>query len=112
MVQAATHISLGLPERAIIGMVHLQPLPGSPRFAGDLDAVEAAALADARALAAGGVHAIIVENFGDAPFHATTVEPVTIAASSDRMSPNMLPVTITSKRRGSFTRNIAPESTS
>jgi membrane complex biogenesis BtpA family protein len=42
--------------------------------------VEAAALADARALASGGVHAIMVENFGDAPFHATTVEPVTIAA--------------------------------
>jgi len=83
MVQGVPrHISLGLPERAIIGMVHLQPLPGSPRFAGDLDAVEAAALADARALAAGGVHAIMVENFGDAPFHATAVEPVTIAAMS------------------------------
>ena len=82
--EKTTHqpISLNLPERAIIGMVHLLPLPGSPRFAGDIDAIETAALADARALAAGGVHAIMVENFGDTPFQGSSVEPITIAAMS------------------------------
>ena len=39
-------------------------------------------------------------------------DPVIIAASSDNISPNMLPVTITSKRAGSRTRSIAQESTS
>ena len=52
----------------LIGMVHLKALPGSPNFNGDLDTVEAAALADTNTLLAGGVDAIMVENFGDVPF--------------------------------------------
>ena len=71
-----------LPERAIIGMVHLQPLPGSPRFSGDLDGVERFAINDARTLIAGGCDAIMIENFGDAPFHGSEVAPVTIAVMS------------------------------
>ena len=67
-------------SRALIGMVHLLPLPGSPRWAGSLDAVVAAAVADARALAAGGFHACLVENFGDAPFSPGAVDPATVAA--------------------------------
>jgi membrane complex biogenesis BtpA family protein len=61
-------------------MVHLGPLPGSPRFAGDLDAVLDAAIADAATLAAAGFDAIGVENFGDAPFFADDVPKVTVAA--------------------------------
>ena len=64
-------------------MVHLKPLPGSPTFSAtdtDIDDVEEAALRDARALASGGADAFLVENFGDAPFHAERVSPVTIAA--------------------------------
>src|SRR5690606_2253475 len=64
----------------IIGMVHLLPLPGAPRWAGSLDEVRERALADARALEAGGVDGIIVENFGDAPFHPDAVPAETIAA--------------------------------
>lgn len=64
----------------IIGMVHLLPLPGAPRAAASLDEVRERALADARALAAGGVDGIIVENFGDAPFHPDSVPAETIAA--------------------------------
>ena len=69
-----------LPERAIIGMVHLQPLPGSPLFGNDIDAVELFALEDAKALVAGGCDAIIVENFGDTPFHGEKVGAITVAA--------------------------------
>ena len=54
-------------ERAIFGMVHLEPLPGSPLFEGSLDAVIEAAIADASALA--GCDGIVFENFGDRPFH-------------------------------------------
>ncbi|MBC7080623.1 MAG: photosystem I assembly BtpA, partial [Methanothrix sp.] len=40
----------------VIGMVHLWPLPGAPGYTGyGMDAVIEAALADARALARGGV---------------------------------------------------------
>src|SRR5216683_844520 len=45
---------IGLPAssaRAVIGMVHLRALPGSPRWDGDMAALVRAALDDARALA-------------------------------------------------------------
>ncbi|HSH44994.1 MAG TPA: BtpA/SgcQ family protein [Longimicrobiales bacterium] len=61
-------------------MVHLMPLPGAPRFGGDLDAVLRRATADARALEEGGVDAVLVENFGDVPFHPGALPPETIAA--------------------------------
>jgi membrane complex biogenesis BtpA family protein len=64
----------------LVGVVHLGALPGAPRFRGDLAPVLQAAEADARALADGGADALIVENFGDAPFFATAVPPETIAA--------------------------------
>lgn len=63
-----------------IGMVHLGPLPGAPDYDGDLDGVVAAAEADARALARGGVDAIMVENFYDAPFYKDQLPPETVAA--------------------------------
>src|SRR5262245_41286370 len=69
-------------ERTVIGMVHLVPLPGGLRWAGAMRDVIAAALADARALIDGGVDALLVENFGDAPFTAGRVEPATVAAMS------------------------------
>ncbi len=69
-------------ERTIIGMVHLPPLPGSPRWDGAMARVVASALADAHALVEGGVDAVLVENFGDAPFTPGRVEPATVAAMS------------------------------
>ena len=69
-------------ERTIIGMIHLPPLPGSPRWDGSMTGVVAWALADARALVEGGVDALLVENFGDAPFTPGRVEPATVSAMS------------------------------
>ncbi len=51
----------------IIGVIHLPPLPGSPNHRSWEECLESA-LRDARALAEGGVDAVIVENFGDMPF--------------------------------------------
>ncbi len=62
----------------LVGVIHLPPLPGSPRSELGMDAILAQVRADARALA--GYDAIVVENFGDAPFFATRVPPVTVAA--------------------------------
>jgi membrane complex biogenesis BtpA family protein len=61
-------------------MVHLPALPGSPRARLALEEIVAAALADAQVLVRAGFPAICVENFGDAPFYATQIEPVTVAA--------------------------------
>lgn len=67
-------------SKTLIGMVHLPPLPGSPGFSGDFDAVMDHALSDARTLTTGGFNALMIENFGDAPFAANDLEPVTVAA--------------------------------
>lgn len=66
-------------RRPVIGMVHLAPLPGAPGFEGSLDDVEHHALDDAETLLAGGVHALLVENFGDTPFYPDHVPPWTLA---------------------------------
>ena len=81
--------------KPVIGMVHLMALPGSPRFSGDLRAIRDAALRDAESLAAGGVHGIMMENFGDVPFYpgrvpASVVAHVTaIAAEIRRAIPDV-----------------------
>lgn len=66
--------------RPLIGMVHLRALPGAPRFDGSLTEVIDRAVADAEALARGGIDGIMIENFGDAPFYPDTVPPETVAA--------------------------------
>jgi membrane complex biogenesis BtpA family protein len=65
--------------RPVVGMVHLLPLPGAPR-ARTLSQIRAAARADAEALARGGVDGLLIENYGDAPFSAGSVEPQVVAA--------------------------------
>ncbi|MEL7223390.1 MAG: BtpA/SgcQ family protein, partial [Cyanobacteria bacterium J06576_12] len=52
----------------------------SPRWQGDLNAVIARAEQEATALAAGGIHGIVVENFFDAPFPKSQVDPVVVSA--------------------------------
>jgi membrane complex biogenesis BtpA family protein len=61
-------------------VVHLLPLPGSPRWNGNLKAVLNRAKMEAGILQDGGAHGVIVENFGDAPFRTGRVEPETVAA--------------------------------
>jgi membrane complex biogenesis BtpA family protein len=61
-------------------MIHLLPLPGSPRWSGPLDEVIRTAESDLGALVGGGAAGAIVENFGDAPFYPDHVPPATIAA--------------------------------
>ena len=67
-------------RKTLIGVVHLRPLPGSPRWRGDLESVIEYAVKDARAYERGGAHALFIENFGDIPFTKGNVSPETIAA--------------------------------
>ncbi|MEZ4318505.1 MAG: BtpA/SgcQ family protein [Myxococcota bacterium] len=61
-------------------MVHLLPLPGAPRWTGDLDGMLAAASRDAERLLEGGCDALLVENMGDNPWLKGRVDPWTVAA--------------------------------
>ena len=68
------------PIPRLVGMIHLLPLPGSPGFRGSIDEILETATGDAVTLADAGFPALLVENFGDVPFHADTSDPETIAA--------------------------------
>ncbi len=69
-----------LKAKPVIGMLHLAPLPGSPRGGSDLKEVSAQLLADAEVLVRGGCHGLMMENFGDAPFFPGTVPAHVVAA--------------------------------
>jgi hypothetical protein len=68
-------------ESPVVGMVHLPPLPGAPRY--DREAgrqrLREVARRDAARLAEGGVDAVMVENFGDAPFYPDDVPKHVVA---------------------------------
>ncbi|MBL8753879.1 MAG: BtpA/SgcQ family protein [Planctomycetes bacterium] len=79
------------PAPLLLGVVHLPPLPSAKDHRG-MSEVWARALADARAYAEGGFDGIVVENFGDAPFHkGTHADPVppdvpaALAVAADRI---------------------------
>lgn len=56
-------------RKAVIGVIHSLPLPGSPAYDGmAMEEVIGFALAEARRYRAGGVDGLIVENHGDIPF--------------------------------------------
>jgi membrane complex biogenesis BtpA family protein len=67
-------------DKPVIGVVHLMPLPGSPRYSGDLETVLLRAEQEATALSSGGANGIIIENFFDAPFTKNRVDTATACA--------------------------------
>ena len=64
---------------ALVGMVHVHALPGTPRHAESIDAIVDAAVADARALADAGFDAIAIENMHDRPYLRREVGPEIVA---------------------------------
>jgi membrane complex biogenesis BtpA family protein len=64
----------------IIGVVHLLPLPTSARWGGSLNAIIDRAEQEAVALVSGGVDGIAIENFFDAPFPKSRVDPAVVSA--------------------------------
>ncbi|RWK88285.1 MAG: BtpA/SgcQ family protein [Mesorhizobium sp.] len=55
--------------KVVIGVVHLSPLPGAPRYDGEaVEAIYQRGLDDARSYLDGGCDGVIVENHGDIPF--------------------------------------------
>src|SRR5262245_65505449 len=60
-------------SKPLLGVIHLLPLPSAAGHRG-MAAVLAAATRDALAFARGGATGLVVENFGDAPFHKGTAD--------------------------------------
>lgn len=71
----------GVPK-PIIGVVHLGPLPGAPRYEGKaVEEVYRRGVQDALAMAEGGIDGIIVENASDLPFaRPEDIGPETVSA--------------------------------
>jgi len=72
---------------SLIGVIHLPPLAGAPRSAGEdpalvLQNAGLQAIQEAQILAKAGFEAIMIENFGDTPFYKGPVPPETIASLS------------------------------
>jgi membrane complex biogenesis BtpA family protein len=67
-------------DKPLIGVVHLPPLPGSPRHELSLKEIYERALRDAEAYSTGGMDGIIIENYGDAPFYPNRVGPETVSS--------------------------------
>ena len=70
----------------IIGVVHLLPLPTSARWGGSLKAIIDRAEQEAVALVSGGVDGLIVENFFDAPFPKSRVDPAVVSVMTTIVS--------------------------
>jgi len=73
-------VGLELRRPYIIGVVHVGPLPGSPRYSGGFQEVLSEALDNAKKLEDGGVNAVIIENFYDAPYPKNKADEATIAS--------------------------------
>ena len=67
-------------SHAVVGVVHLPPLPGSAGWNGSWKEVIHRAFVDTETLVSGGVDAVIIENYGDVPFAKGAVPAVTVSA--------------------------------
>ncbi len=68
-----------MPPLQLIGMVHLDALPGSPRYRAPFEDILRRAVRDALVLEETGFDAILVENYGDAPYFGDRVPAATVA---------------------------------
>lgn len=67
-------------DRALIGVVHLQALPGTPFNKIDCAAIASIAVEEARTYEAAGFHGVMVENTHDRPYLKSVVGPEITAA--------------------------------
>jgi len=72
--------SLFAAPRALIGMLHLGPLPGSPGHSAGMEELIAGTVAEARVYRDAGFHGLIIENMHDRPYLAAQAGPETVAA--------------------------------
>jgi membrane complex biogenesis BtpA family protein len=66
--------------RALIGMIHVGALPGTPGSELEIEAIAAFAVEEARSLQAAGFHGLLIENMHDRPYLKRTVGPEIVAS--------------------------------
>ncbi|MCW5765291.1 MAG: BtpA/SgcQ family protein [Phycisphaeraceae bacterium] len=69
-----------LPPKAVIGMIHLQALPGSPAARLPVARIAQQAADEARLLARAGFDALLIENMHDVPYVPGRQDPAVVAA--------------------------------
>lgn len=67
-------------KKTIIGMIHVDPLPGTPKFNSAMPEIIAKAKAEARLYQEAGLDALAIENMHDIPYLNKTVGPEIVAA--------------------------------
>lgn len=77
-LRGITATLFGVP-RALVGMVHVQALPGTAAHGLSLDAIVEAAVADARRYREAGFDGVMVENMHDRPYLRGGVGPEVVA---------------------------------
>ncbi len=77
--QRTIHEIFGAP-RALIGMIHLGALPGTPHARLPIDAIVETAVAEARIYAQAGYHGLAIENMHDRPYLKRAVGAEIVAA--------------------------------
>ncbi len=71
---------MNLPPKALVGMIHVGALPGTPRSSQSVDELVRAAVQEVWALAEGGCDAVLVENMHDVPYLNRAVGPEIVAS--------------------------------
>ena len=69
-------------QRALIGVIHVAALPGTPEGRLSIAEILETAVLEARAYEAGGFHGLIIENTHDRPYLKGSVGPEIVAAMS------------------------------
>jgi len=69
-------------RRALIGMLHVPPLPGTPRASHSIGELVDSMVAEAELYRAAGFHGLILENMHDRPYLNAVVGPEIVAAMS------------------------------
>jgi hypothetical protein len=67
-------------QKTIIGMIHVDPLPGTPRFNSSMAEIIAKAKAEARLYKEAGIDMLAIENMHDVPYLNRHVGPEVVAA--------------------------------
>lgn len=80
MDRTATIETLFGVQRALIGVVHLQALPGTPSHATPIPQIVAAAVEEARMFQAAGFDGLILENMHDRPYTKRSAGPEIVAS--------------------------------
>lgn len=67
-------------SKSIIGMIHVEPLPGTPKFKSGLPQIIDKARAEAQVYKDAGIDALAIENMHDLPYLNRAVGPEVVAA--------------------------------